>query len=123
MLIGVEELGRRIYAEMTNDHGVESALRESLRAREPALDEFDRFGYAVAFVLAWATVRADSPELNEGEVADAAAAAADVSMRAQHTLGGWDAMVAGGSSEKGLTVLEWLNSIPTAPGVAAQPAT
>ena len=118
-MIGVEELGRRIYAEMTNDHGVESALRESLKAREPTLDEFDRFGYAVAFVLAWAAVRADSPELTDGKVADAAAAAADVSMRAQYTLGGWDAMVAGDSSEKGLTVLEWLNSIPTAPEVTA----
>ena len=118
-MIGVEEVGRRAYAEMTNDHGVESALRESLKEREPAFDEFDRFGFAVAFVLAWATARADSPEWTDGKLADAAAGAADLSLKALHTRGGWDAMAAGGSPEKGLTVLEWLNSIPTAPKAVA----
>ena len=112
-MIGVEELGRRVYAEMTNDHGVESALREAL-AKQPALDEFDRFGYAIAFVLAWASVRAESPELTDSDAAEAATATADLSMRAQNTVGGWDAMAAG-EPGKDITVLEWLNSIPTAP--------
>lgn len=82
-------------------------------------DEFDRFGYAVAFVLAWANAKADSPQLTDGELADVATDAADLSLRALNTRGGWDAMVAGASSDKNLTVLEWLNSIPTAPEVTA----
>ena len=101
---------------MTDDHGVE----EALKTREPIFDEHDRLGFGVAFVLAWGTVRAEAPALPDGQVADAAAEAADLSLKAQYTRGGWDAMVAGATSEKGLTVLEWLNSIPTVPpGVTA----
>ena len=115
-MIGVEDLGRRIYLEMTNDHGVESACREHLEERAESLDEFDRLGYAVAFVTAWATLRAEQPALTEAELAESAAGAADMCFRAQYTVGGWEAMVAGAPSEKGQEILDWISSLPEVPG-------
>ena len=113
-MIGVDALGRRVYAEMSNDHGIESALRESLKARGPVLDEFDKLGYSVAFTVAWVLAKEEAPEASDGQLAETAEGAADLALRAQHTRGGWEAMSSGAQPEKSLTLVDWLRSIPIA---------
>ena len=93
------ELGRRIHAETTNDFGVEASAREALGERRDVLDDFDRVGFAVAFALAWGHAAENDPSLTEGELAAIAAEVADLSLRAGHTPGGWEAMLAGAGSE------------------------
>jgi hypothetical protein len=93
------ELGRRVYAETTNDFGVEASAREALGERRDVLDEFDRVGFAVAFALAWGHAAESDPSLSEGELAELAAEAADLALRAGRTPGGWEAMAAGACSE------------------------
>ena len=120
-MIEVEELGRRVYVEMTNDHGAESVCRELLGERADSLDEFDRLGYVVAFVSAWATLRIEEPGLAEAELAERAARAADMCFRAQNTIGGWEAMAAGEPSDRGQKLIEWIETLPETPepGVTA----
>ena len=94
-----QELGRRVHAAVTNDFGVEASAREALAERRDYLDEFDRVGFTVAFTLAWGQAMADDPTLVEEELSKLAAEAADLSLRAGHTPGGWEAMLAGAGSE------------------------
>ena len=93
------ELGRRVYAETTNDFGVEASAREALSERSGVLDDFDRVGFAVAFALAWGHAAESDPSLTEAELRELAAEAADLSLRAGHTPGGWEAMMGGAGSE------------------------
>ena len=92
-------LGRRVYAETTNDFGVEASAREALSDRSDVLDDFDRVGFTVAFALAWGHAAESDPSLTEEELGELAAAVADLSLRAGHTPGGWEAMIAGAGSE------------------------
>lgn len=107
-------LGRRVYADVTNDHGVEGALREALSERCDSLDEFDRLGFAVAFGLAWAYAASGKPARGDAELADLATRAADLSLRAEHTSGGWEAMMSGASP----ALDEWFGAVRGLAGLA-----
>jgi hypothetical protein len=93
-----QELSRRVYAEISNDFGVEASAREALSVRRDVLDEFDQVGFAIAFAFAWGHAAASNPSITEGELGKLAADAADISLRAAHTHGGWEAMLAGAAS-------------------------
>jgi hypothetical protein len=110
-----QELGRRVHAEVTNDFGVEASAREALGERRDLLDQFDQVGFTVAFALAWGHASANDPTLPEEELSRLAADAADLSLRAGHTPGGWEAMVAGAGSE----IDAWSGVVATFLGSAA----
>ncbi len=90
-------------------------MHEALRERRGVLDSFDQLGFAVAFALAWGHAESRDPSLGEGELSEISAAAADLALRAEHTQGGWEAMIAGVSSH----LDEWTGVLSSLLGPAA----